>query len=104
MDNANMMIERTSEVEETTIRSNAGSQNFSDKYEKYLKRAAFVKNLKNYMTNDVNMQLSKSVRHGDGCKFARKTSACVLRRNTLKERKFEGCFKTKETKRVGRYA
>jgi hypothetical protein len=65
MDNANMMTERTSEVEETTIRVNAGSQHFSDKYEKYLTRAVFVKNLKNYMMNDVNMQLIKSVRHGE---------------------------------------
>jgi hypothetical protein len=62
MDNDNMMIKRTSEVEET-IRANAGSRNFSDKYEKYLTRTIFVKNLKHYMMNDVNMQLIKSVRH-----------------------------------------
>jgi hypothetical protein len=41
MDNANIMTERTSEVEET-ISVNVGSQIFCDKYGKYLTRAVFV--------------------------------------------------------------
>lgn len=43
MDNANVMTERTYEVEETTIGVKAGSQNFSDKNEKYLTRAVLSK-------------------------------------------------------------
>jgi hypothetical protein len=41
--------------------------------------------------------------NNDG-KFAYKPSAGVVKRNAVKKQKFEGFLKTKETKRVGRYA
>jgi hypothetical protein len=85
------------------MRMSTGSQHFRDWFEKYLIREFFVKSLRNYTINDVNLELIKSVRHGER-QQRYKTSACVLKRNAMKRRKFEGSFKTKETKRVGRYA